>query len=159
MARYKKVLIVLGACAATVIVGWILIIGAVYASGVVSVRIHEEGGPSLYLPVPAALVNAATFTGGMALDTGAMSLGDLEDEIEAELGIDLGEWQPMVRSMLEVIEDCPDVTFVEVEDGEDRVKVVKEGRYLRVIVSDSEFNLNISLPTKVATRTAMRLIG
>lgn len=163
MSRSKKVLLVFGACAATIIVGWVLIIGAVYASGVVSVRIQEDGGPNIYLPVPAALVNAAAFTGGMALDTGSTFLGghhdDLETQLEAHLGVDLEEWQPMLRAMLEVIEDCPDVTFVDVVDGSDHVKVVKEGRYLRVIVSDPSFNLNISLPTKTATRTVARLIG
>jgi len=160
MTTTRKVFLGIAGALAVVVLGWVLLIGSVYAwGGVITVKIQEDGGPNLFLPVPAALVSAAAMTGGLALDSDLFPAGHLEHQIEESFDIDFGEWGPAVRSMLEVIEDCPDVTFVDVEDRNTHVRVVKEGRYLRVIVNDSDLNLSISLPTKTATRTIAHLIS
>ena len=65
-----------------------------------------------------------------------------------------------MREMLEVIEECPDVTFVEVVDGDEHVKVFKQGRYLKVSVDDGDqFSVQVSLPARSVRQTIARLVS
>jgi len=148
MSTTKKVLLVVGSAFGICVLCWVLLVGAVYAwGGVMTVRVDSRGGPNLSIPVPMALVDAALSTGDLALD-------GLRDGI--------GDFGPALSAMMEVIEDCPDVTFVEVEDGGDYVRVAKEGAYLRVEVRESGrdgVDVRISLPTRFASRTIARLVS
>lgn len=156
MTRGQKWLAITGGSVAVVVLGWALLIGIVFAwGGVATVSISSgDGGPNLYLPVPLALVNAAVATGRQVVDTDHLL------QIDAQIGAELGEWEPMIREMLEVIEECPDVTFVEVQDGREHVKVVKEGRYLKVYVDDGEqFSVKVSLPAKSVRKTLTQLVS
>ena len=63
----------------------------------------------------------------------------------------------MVRELLEVLEDCPDVTFVEVEDDSDWVRVSKKRGKLIVEVEESATSIRISIPTRSIARTVNRL--
>lgn len=152
MGAFKKVLLVVGACIVVCVVGWTLLIGAVFAwGGVMTVQWDNPHGPNVSIPVPMAVVDAAVTT---AVTTSDLVLEDLH--------VDLGEWGPMVSEMLDVIEDCPDAVFVEVQDRGDHVRVAKEGGYLKVEVRESGrdgIGFKISLPTRVATRTISRLVG
>lgn len=148
MSTSKKVFAVVGAAFGICVLGWVLLVGAVYAwGGVMTVRVDNPGGPDLAIPVPMAVVDAALTTGEFALE---------------DIAFDIGEYGPMLRAVLEVIEDCPDVTFVEVEDHGDHVRVAKEGRYLRVEVREHGrhgVNISVSLPTRFASRTISRLVS
>lgn len=141
MSRTKKVFLVLGSAFGICVLAWVALIGAVYAwGGVMTVRVDNPGGPRLSIPVPVAVVDAALATGELAFD-----------EFREEFG-DLG---PMLGEIFEVIEDCPDMTFVEVEDRGDHVRVWKEGDRLRIEVRESGrngANVEISLPTRSIAR-------
>ena len=156
MTRGQKFFAIAGGTVAVIILGWVLLVGVVFAwGGVATVSIHSgDGGPNLYLPIPLALVNAAVATGRQVVDV------DHLIDIEAHIGAELGDWGPMVREMLEVIEECPDVTFVEVVDGDQHVKVFKQGRYLKVSVDDGDqFSVQVSLPARSVRQTIARLVS
>lgn len=145
MTTVKKVFAVIGAAFALSVLGWGLLIGAVYAyGGVMTVRVENAHGPNFAIPIPMAVVEAAAATGDVALD-----------ELEAELGA----WGPALVELLGVLSDCPDATFVEVEDGDDYVRVAKEGRYLRIEVSDPGVDVEVSIPMRAASRTIARIVS
>ena len=148
--RTKKTLIVIGASLTVVVVGWVMLVGAVLAwGGVATVNLVEENGTRVTVPIPMAVVEAAVVSGDL--------LFDIEDHLNVEL--DLGEWGPLVREMLKELDECPDAVLVEVVDGSDHVRVVKEGGSLRVEVTDSEVDLRVSIPTRSIRRTVGRLVS
>lgn len=148
MTTTKKVFLVIGCAFGLCVLGWVVLVGAVYAwGGVMTVRVDNPNGPDLAIPVPMAVVDAALTTGELALEN---------------VHLDIGEYGPMLAAMMEVIDDCPDVTFVEVEDRGDYVRVAKEGRYLKVEVREHGshgVNVKVSLPTRFASRTVSRLVS
>jgi len=99
----KKFLTFLVAGFAVLILSWVVLIGAVYAwGGVMTVHVEDRNeGFNLYLPVPVAVVDAAVATGGLVLP---------REEL-LDIDVDLGEWEPMVRGLVEALDDCPDVTL------------------------------------------------
>lgn len=158
--RAKRVWIVTGAVAVTLIVGWVLVIGAAYAwaarGGVVTVSIHDQNeGLHLWVPVPMALVDVAlTATAIPAIHTAG--LGHLSVD---GVDIDLGELGPMVVELLEELESMPDATLVEVVDSRDYVKVSKSGGKLLVEVREPGASVRVSIPTHAVARIADRLFG
>ena len=148
MTAVKKTLLVFLSCIGLCVAGWALLIGAVFAwGGVMTVHLDNPDGPNFAVPLPMAVVDAAVSTGELVFD---------------DLRLDLGEWEPMVAEVMAVIEDCPDVTFIEVEDHGDYVRVAKEDGYLKVEVSEDGAEgakFRVSLPARVATRTISRLIS
>jgi len=145
----KKLLTFFAAGFAVLILSWVVLIGAVYAwGGVMTVHVQDRNeGLNLYLPVPIAVVDAAMATGGLVLPR------------EQLLGIDadLGEWEPMFRGIVEALDDCPDVTLVEVQTGSEHVKVYKENGVLKVDVDEDDVRVRVSVPTRAIERNAKRL--
>ena len=141
MSTPKKVFLVLGSAFGLCVLGWVVLVGAVYAwGGVMTVRVDNPRGPNLSIPVPMAVIDAALATGELALD---------------DAHLDFGEFGPMIREILAVIDDCPDVTFVDVQDGRDSVRVFKEDGKLRVEVEErgsDGVSVSISLPTRSIAR-------
>ena len=153
-SRTRRVLIVCAAAVAFLILGWATIIGLLLTvGGVATVQLHERSeGLSFYVPVPMAVVSAAASTAGF--------LGPMhsEDLVEIEGDLDLGEWEPFVDALFEGLEDCPDVTFVEVVDRGDHVRVAKRGSKIRVEVRDPDVSLNIAVPIRPLRRTVTGLM-
>jgi hypothetical protein len=150
MSTGKRVLVVAVAGLTVIVLGWVLLIGAVLASGGVAiVSIDERSGARFSVPVPLAVVDAALIASGPVIDLGT--------HLDAEL--DLGQWGPFVEEILTVLDECPDAVLVEVEDGEDHVYVAKEGRTLRVEVSDSDIGVKVTVPTRAVHRTVSRLFS
>jgi hypothetical protein len=148
--RTKKTLIVIGASLTVVVVGWVMLVGSVLAwGGVATVDLVERNGTRVTVPIPMAVVDAAVASGDL--------LFDVEDHLNVQL--DLGEWGPLVREMLEELDECPDAVLVEVVDGSDHVRVVKDGGSLLVEVSDSDVDLRVSIPTRSIRRTVGRLVS
>jgi len=145
----KRFLIVVSACFAVLILSWVALIGAVYAwGGVATVRVQDrEEGVNLYVPVPMALVDAAVTTSGFVIP----------DEEWLDLDVELGEWGPMLYAMLEELDDLPDCTLVEVEDGSTSVRVSKEGGALKVLVDDKDIHVKVSVPMRSARRTLSKI--
>ena len=113
-----------------------------------TVQVQDRNeGIHLYLPLPVAAVDAAVATSGFVLDR--------EDIVELQM--DLGEWQPMLEAVVEALDDCPDVTFVEVEDDMTHVRVYKERGVLKVEVDDEDVRVRVAIPTRAVERNAKRL--
>ena len=148
--RTKKTLIVVCASLTVVVVGWVMLVGAVLAwSGVATIKVVERGKTAVSVPIPMAVVEAAAMSGDF--------LFDLEDHIDAE--VELGEWAPFVREVLGALDDCPDMVLVDVVDGNDQVRVKKDGGSLVIEVHDDEVDVKVSVPTRSVRRTIARLIS
>ena len=149
-AGTKRTLIVVAASLTVIVVGWVVLVGAVLAwSGVATVQVIERGKAGVSVPIPMAVVEAAAISGDLIFD--------IEDHIDAE--IELGEWGPFVREVLDAIDDCPDMVLVEVIDGGDEVRVAKDGGSLVIEVHDSDIDLKVSVPTRSIRRTVGRLVS
>jgi len=151
MAGARKVLIYIAAFFGVVILSWVVLIGAVYAwGGVMTVSIEDRNENfSLYLPMPVAVMDAAVATTDWVLDE--------EELLQLHADLDLGEWGPMVREVLEELDDCPDFTLVEVEDGDVWVRVRKKRGKLVVEVEEPSTSVKVSIPTRSIHRTVSRL--
>ena len=150
----KRFFIVVSAVFAVVILGWVALIGAVYAwGGVATVSVQDPTeGVHLYVPVPMAVVDAA-------LTTGAWVVPD-EDWLDLEVEMsDLGQWGPMVRELLAELDRMPDVTLVEVEEGDTFVKVFKENGQLKIRVEEEDVSVRVSVPMRSARRTLSRMVS
>ena len=152
--RTRRILIVCAAAVAFLILGWATIIGLLLTvGGVATVQLHERSeGLSFYLPVPMAVVSATASTAGFLAPMHS------EDLIEIDGDLDLEEWEPFVDALFEGLEDCPDVTFVEVIDRGDHVRVAKRGGKIRVEVKDPDVSLKVSVPIRPMRRTVTALM-
>ncbi|MGB3565028.1 MAG: hypothetical protein WBH85_05440 [Thermoanaerobaculia bacterium] len=151
MASARKVLTYIAAFLGVAILSWVVLIGAVYAwGGVMTVSIEDRNENfSLYLPMPVAVVDAAVATTDWVLDE--------EELLDLHAELDLGEWAPMIHELLEALDDCPDVTLVEVEDGDVWVRVRKKRGKLVVEVEEPSTSVKVSIPTRSIHRTVSRL--
>ena len=129
------------------VVGWAVLLGAVYAyGGIMTVRVHERSeGLNIYVPVPMAVVDGAVAT--------AVHVMPHDDWLELQADLDLGEWGPMVREVLEVLDECPDALLVEVIDAHEHVRISKEGRHLKVEVDSDDVDVRVSIPTRSVRRS------
>jgi hypothetical protein len=152
--RTRRILIVSAAAVAFLVLGWATIIGLMLSvGGVATVQLHERSeGIRFYLPVPMAVVSATAATAGF------LSPVHADDLVEIDGDFDLGEWEPFVDAIFEGLEECPDVTFVEVQDHGDHVKVVKKGSKIRVEVENPDVSLNIAVPIRPIRRTVTALL-
>lgn len=152
--RTRRILIVSAAAVAFLVLGWATIIGLlVTVGGVATVQLHERGeGVRLYLPVPMAVVSATAATAGFLAPIHADNLVEIDGDLH------LAEWEPFVDALLEGLEECPDVTFVEVQDRGDHVKVAKRGGKIRVEVIDPDVSVNIAVPIRPMRRTVSALL-
>ncbi|MDH3253697.1 MAG: hypothetical protein OEM62_01800 [Acidobacteriota bacterium] len=149
-SQTRKTLIVIGAVATTMVVGWVLLIGAVLAwGGLATVSIVDRHGADLTLPIPMAAVDIAVASGDLIFDVGA----HLNSELK------LGEWEPLARQILMSLDECPDAVFVEVSDGGDHVRVAKQGRSLLIEVSDTTVDVRVSVPMRSVRRAVGRLLS
>ena len=153
-SRTRRFLIITAAAFAFLVLGWATIIGAMLAAGGVATVsfVERSEGISFYLPVPMAVISATASTAGFVSPMHA------EDLVEIDGDLDLGEWEPFVDALFEGLEECPDVTFVEVIDHGDHVKVAKKGGKIRVEVQDPDISLKISVPIRPVRRTVTALL-
>lgn len=153
MTTGKKILTMAALLAVFTVAGWAVLIGVVYAhGGVMTVRVHEANeGLDLYLPVPMVVVDGVVATASHVMPQ--------EDWLNLQAELDLGEWEPLVREVLEVLDDCPDALLVEVIDDHEHVRVSKEGRYLKVEVDADDVDVRVSIPTRSVRRTVNRLFS
>ena len=153
-SRTRRVLTVVAAAVVFLVLGWATIIGLVLAvGGVATVQLYERSeGVRLFLPVPMALVSAAAATAGYLAPMHS------DDLVEIHGDLDLEEWEPFVDALFEGLEECPDVTFVEVIDHGDHVRIAKDGGKIRVSVRDPDVSLNVSVPIRPVRRTVTALM-
>ena len=157
MTRATTTLVVIFGLMAAIVVGWLLILGAIVAlGGVMTVEVidHSEG-LDLYIPVPIALVDAVLES---ASAPELYSAGLPPVQVDG-VGVDLGELGPFVLELFEELDGLPDVTLVEVEDGLESVRVYKAGGKLRIEVEQPGSSVEVALPTRGARRLAGRIVG
>lgn len=151
MRRGAKFLTLVAATLAVLILGsGLLLAGTIAATGMVTVRVNEQGpeGTNLFVPVPAGLL----YVGLAALPH------ILPDEELAEIRTELGELGPAIAALGEALEDCPDAVLVDVQDHGESVKVIKSGRSLLIHVNDGRDQFRISVPAALVSRTVNALI-
>jgi hypothetical protein len=126
-------LLLAGAVAVPVAVG-----GAVAATGVVVVDVQEaRGGHHIVVPVPLVLAQvAAAFVP--------------ESRLHVHMDRDAERYLPVAREALEALADAPDGELVRVEEPDQQVQVVKEGRRLRVHVEGRDEKVDVTLPLDLA---------
>ena len=151
MTRPAKVITIVALTLLAIPVGaTFLLAGSMAVQGVVTVKVHEKGpdGTNVYVPVPAGLIYL-----GMDL----LPLLDRDHHL-AQARRQMGPWAPVAAAALESIEDLPDAVLVDVRDGAETVKIVKEGRSINIQVHDHDSNVNISLPAHLFTRVARQFV-
>lgn len=123
----------------------LLLAGTIAATGLVTVRVNEQGpeGTNLYMPVPAGFL----YLGVAALPY------VLSEEDLAEIRADLGEVGPAIAALGEALEDCPDAVLVDVQDHGESVRITKRGRSLLIHVDDGRDQVRISVPAALVSRT------
>lgn len=126
-------LLLAGAVAVPVAVG-----GAVAATGVVVVDVQEaRGGSHIVVPVPLALAQIATAFVP-------------EHKLRVRLDRDAERYLPIAHDVLEALADGPDGELVRVEQPDQQVRVVKQGRRLRVEVEERDQTVRVSVPLDLA---------
>lgn len=108
--------------AVAVLVPALLVGGAAMNTSVLVVDVDAEDAPRMVFPVPLPVARAA--------------LAFAPDEARWIEAPDLAEHLPRVRRAIAALGDAPDGVLVEVEDGEEHVRVSKQGDVLRVRVTD-----------------------
>jgi hypothetical protein len=127
-----------------------LLAASVVRSGMVTVKVHEtgpHGEKHLYVPVPAALVN-------LGLDIMPMLAGE---DVFGEIRSDLGDMGPAFAAALTELEDAPDAVLVDIQDGRENVRIVKNGGSLEVLVDSPDGTVEISLPASLLGRIAREI--
>lgn len=151
MKTIAKLLFVAIVMFAVLVVGsGTLLAASVVRSGLVTVKVHEtgpHGNQHLYIPVPAAMVD-------VSLDLIPLLAGK---DVFAEMRSDLGDMGPAVAAALTELEDAPDAVLVDIRDTHERVRIVKEGRSLEILVDGSDGQVEISLPAHLLGRIAREI--
>ncbi len=146
MSRGAKILTAIAAAFAILFLGsGLLVAGTIAATGLVTVNVHDKAeGTHIYLPVPAMAVYL-----GMDLLPLVMDDSDL-----AEMRRDIGDWGPFMAATLQGLADCPDGVLVDVRDGDETVRIVKEGRSFEIRVRNRDESVDISVPARVLSKVA-----
>lgn len=102
----------------------------------VSVDPKEFGQPSIFLPIPAAFVNA--FAGRAITEAAHCAPREVR------------EWTPAIEAALAEIEKHPNVTLVDVQDRDEHVRISMKNRDLVITVDSDEADVLVSVPTSTA---------
>lgn len=108
--------------AALTLLPMLLVGGAVMNASVVVVDVRDSDGTHIVVPVPLALAQ--------------LGLAFAPDEVKYVSVREARRYMPHVSRIVQELSNAPDGVFVEVEDGDDRVIVAKEGGVLRISVDE-----------------------
>jgi len=113
-----------------------LMVAGIYTFREGTVRVdvdeHREGGAHVHVWAPAAIV--------------PMALHFVPDSKLGEATDHCNEWAPLARIAAKELNKYPNTTFVEVEDGEQHVKVSTVGTKIQVDVTGPEENVHVTVP-------------
>ena len=98
----------------------------------VDVDEHREGGAHVHVWAPAAVV--------------PMALHFVPDRKLRDVTDHAHEWAPLVRIAAKELRRYPNTTFVEVEDGEQHVKVSTAGSRIQVDVTGPDEDVHVAVP-------------
>lgn len=146
MSKAAKIAAILFGSAAVLLLGsGMLLAWTVATQGVVRIAVDDrESGTRFDVPVPAALVGA-----GMSF----VPLAARHHRLEHRAGLhELEEVGPAALAFFEALADAPDAVLVDVQDGEERVRIVKSGRDFEVRVESPDANVRFSMPAALLHR-------
>ena len=115
---------------------------ATFASlGVVVVDVREGGpdGSRIVVPVPLVFAQAALALAPMAAPPDSLRLPH-----------EAAEHVALAREVLEALAEAPDGELIRVEERDEQVLIVKEGRTLKVRVSGKRENVTVNVPLELA---------
>ncbi len=156
MTTRQRVFAYIAASVGVLIFGWTVLIAGVYIlGGVATVEIVERSeGIDLSLPIPMALIHAATTTSRVFF------MDEILEEIEIETGGRFSEYAPAALGILEILDDVPNGTvFVSVQDGDESIRVSKERGKFRVQVDSPDVFVKVSVPTRSVRRIVGEILG
>ncbi len=144
MKRLLRLAIISFGIFAVLIVGTgVALAATVAATGFVVVQVQEkgDGGVSFTAPVPAALIDAGL---GIARLTVADELDEASQQLEP--------YEPMIRELLDELDQAGTFTLVSVKTDDETVRVRKDKRHLIVDVDAEDAKVHVSLPLSLAER-------
>jgi hypothetical protein len=120
----------------------IALLATVASLGVVVVDVREGGpdGSRIVVPVPLVLAQAALAVAPAVAPAHELRIPD--HEALEHIGL--------AREVIEALAAAPDGELVRVEERDERVLVVKEGRSLRVRVSGPREDVSVNVPLHLA---------
>jgi hypothetical protein len=116
-----------------------------FREGVIRVEVdeHRDGGSHLHVWVPAAAV--------------PMALHFVPKQNFQHLPKEANYCLPLLQIVTAELQKYPDTTFVEVEDGEEHVKVSTVGRKIQIDVVSPEENVHVAVPLSTINDVAHQI--
>ncbi len=151
MAKKRSLLLRLFVIAVVLMVMPFFVLAATIAvTGTVTVKVAEHGpdGMNLYLPVPALLIDVATWAFPKMIP---------EDELR-DAREELGPYLPALEEVAREIKTCPDGVLIKVEGGDEDMRVIKDGRSFRFEIESEDADIRVSMPARLVTR-ALAVLG
>ncbi|MBI2212763.1 MAG: hypothetical protein HYU52_03880 [Acidobacteria bacterium] len=113
--------------------------------GMLAIDVTEKtpGGARIKLLVPGVLVNL-----GLSLVPTVMP----PDERE-RLSEELARFEPLLAAVVDELEKAPDMVFVEVEDGHERVTIAKRDGHLVIDVETDREDVRVAVPVESVRAT------
>jgi len=108
------------------------VVALAYSTGTVTVDVDDGQGTDFTVPLPAGLI--------------PMALRFLPDEVCRELEREVQPSWEGVRRAVDEMNRIPDAVLVQVESGQDHVRVVKEDGRIVVRVWSDEEHVNVAVP-------------
>lgn len=111
----------------------VLVAGWIAWSGVMVVDVHEADGHRVVVPVPLAFARPA--------------LALAPDEAKRLEVREVEPYLPYARRIVDALRDAPDGLLLELVDGDEHVRIWKEGKTLRVrVVEGDETDVAATIP-------------
>jgi len=119
----------------------IAMLATVASLGVVVVDVREGGpdGSRIVVPVPLVFAQAALALAPIAAPADALRLPH-----------EAAEHMGLAREVVEALAQAPDGELVRVEERDQQVLIVKQGRTLKVRVSGERENVTVNVPLELA---------
>lgn len=116
-----------------------------FREGVIRVDVdeHRDGGSHVHFWVPAAAV--------------PMAMHFVPKQHLREASHHAAEFIPLVQIVTSELRRYPDTTFVDVEDGDDHVRVATVGTKLQIDVVNSEENVHVTVPLTTVNDVAVQI--
>jgi hypothetical protein len=118
---------------------------AAFRVGSIEVKVRESGpdGVDLAFSIPATMVEAAIHM--------------VPDEVLWEASAEIDEWLPMLEVLQDEIRQLPDCELVHVESDDERVRVAKRRGKLIVEVEDGDDEVRVAVPIRFMSTAMSKL--
>jgi hypothetical protein len=124
-----------------------VVVAGVYTfhEGVIKVDVdeHRDGGSHVHFWVPAAAV--------------PMALHFVPKRRFREMPAEASECLPLLRIVTSELRRYPNTTFVDVQNGQDHVRVATDGTKIRIDMVNDEENVHVAVPLSTVNDVANQL--